>query len=951
MLNAKSPLLMAASVVLGVALLLAVLPTGQGAHLTYGNFGSQVAWADSDYAGRFTVLASADAHMARTGGVDAQTDTYYLHIGASSDTKTTSNDIILTGSSKGTFATSGTTIIVDSDNFVANVRYLEADGKPGYTVGDFVYYSRNTALDLVTGSGSTTFSDIRLVTASALTPSAVSITAGDIVVSTSQADITEGGDADGVLPDSTTFTTSPSATFVLKWADKTGDGARGPGDPHLISAGGSDEQTFFVPGDIFLAGGEGSLGTRVTSSTAKEVPLLTNLGTDAYLAQTDHDTTSVAARHLFIHFADPDGTQDNILYGDIQIREGTTGYGTRVTSISGGQGETITCYVPIRNVLFYMDIDGVSGFSDGDAVYINRPSTTGSGGTCTGSNSFGGSSDTLALSVNDVRASTVPSTSYTVGSNVLTGETDVATYGSATANPVTGQWFMTYYNDDRANAIPLTLLTNGKIRDSVTVDSKWTAGEAVYIDADSSSTITANDVRLYHSSLTSSTMATKKLVASDDSDASGAPALITIASPNPQIYITGSDATYDNGKSEYVYLSADTWVNAPDICVYGDGTCTAAGSVGNTGNDVTFKGMGGGTERYFYSWCQTVTGIVTCSTSTPPLLLHAHDVEVTSAGTRVSPTGSDHVPWLQLLTEGTSTQRLVRWNHGDGSSLIDDTFYMAVTPGASPTQLNGDDLRITGLDSTRPAGKSLRDSTETGTPAGDLTFSSVVFRTLVEFIDPDANGYDVGDFLVVDLPSALGGGNVGTYGTADIRLTPAGATSGSSSNAAGTIRKAADADSIFTTLATVSGSNDFHVYGFDQNRDGAYDSEDRGHDRFYILYNDGATESQSAVITPQINSVRFSGPGGSTMPTGANTATAAAETTTSTSTTSTTSTSTSTSSSTTSSSTSESSVSSSNTSVASSAQPGGPTPGLGAWVAAGAIGVAAAVVTLARRRR
>lgn len=942
-------------------LLLVFAPLTQGTHATYGNYGTQVGWNDSDFAGRFTVISAATMHIARVdaGSAGITDDTYYLHFGSSSDTQTGATDIILTGSSKGTFAASGITFTaVDTDNFETDIKYYEYDGKPGYSPGDFLYFSDDGTL-AVESSG---FADIRLVTQAAISPSAVTITAGDIITSSAQTDVTEGADTDGILPDGgNTLTTSPSATFVVKYGDKNGNGQRDTSDPHIISAGSSTEQLFYVVGDTYIAtAGEGSYGTRVTSSTAKEIPLLTDLTASAYLAGSSSEST-IADRSLWVHFADPDGTQDDILYGDIVIKKGTGtaagSFATRVTSTSQGLGDTISCgaSTTVASQLFYLNIDDYAGYSDGDALYLNRPSTC-----------FGGTSDSLALTANDVRMSTVPGTSYAAGSVVATGDSDLQVHGASSANPVTGTWHVVQYNDDRANAIHLTALTNGKIRDADS-DTYWTSGEAIYIDVDSSATVTVGDYRIFHASETDSTMDSRATVATGNSDLTQAiiaPVTTQASGKIPRgLYVTGGDGTWDVGKSEYIYLSTDAFVNNLDICAIADNTCTQGSAVTNAGADVTFNGLSSSsTDRYFFSWCRTSTA-VTCSSSTPPLILHSDDVEFVSGATRVSPTGADHAPYLQLLTEDTSTQVLARWNKGDTGVLIDDVFYLAVSPGASPTTLTNDDLRITGFDTTRPAGKAVASSSETGAADADVTHSGVVFRTLINYLDSDTNSaYDVGDFVVLDLPTAMGGGNAGTYGTGDLRLTPAGGSAGATTFPAGTIRKVADADNVYTSFGS-TGSDAFHIYWYDENRDGSFNAEDNGHDRAYIMLNTGASESQSSVITPLINAVRLVGPGGATDPTGTNTITSATTTSSVVTTTSpTTTTSSVTTTTTTTTATTATNVTTNTTTRTSgtttttgngtttTGSPAGPTPGFDGITAAFAVVGAIGVLVLRRRR-
>lgn len=841
-----------------MVVMLSALAVGAQASTTlnYPNFGTRVAWNDSDHAARFTVFASSEVWLGRVdaGASGIADDTFYIHFGASSDTSTSTNDVILAGASKGSFAAAGIAFSEALVAFASNIRYLEADGKPGYSIGDFVYFSTDTSIGVV--SGTSGFPDIRLVSQSAVTPSVVSISMGDVVSSTSNADFTEASADNGVLPDGTTFTTSPAATFVVKWADFDGNGARDNQDAILISAGNSNERTFLVPGDVYLSSsGGGSFGTRVVSGASKVVPLLSDRSATTYLAGTSADTTTTG-RHWFIHFADPDTTNDHILYGDIQVFGSGYTYGTRVTSVSQGLGEVIdaSCRVTLQSAVFYIEVDGVTGYSDGDAVYFNRPSA----GTCGGT---AGSCPTtpLCLTQYDLRASTVPGTSLTTGSLVSspTTDSDFTNYQTTSANPVGGTslWFVVHNNLDRADAIALTLLSNGKIRDANS-NGDWDTGEGVYTDVDSSGTITAGDVRLFHATCPGvgcSTTTTKQIVAGGDSDASGAPALVAPASGKKQVYVTGGDSSFDASRSEYVYLSVDAFVNRNDACAFADGTCTAGGLVTNTGADVTYVGQSVLAERYFLSWC--LTGVsVTCGVGTPPLLLHTYDVEIVSGGTRVSPNSADHVPWLQLLPESTANQRLARWNRGD-PGIFDDIYYLTFQSAA--TTLYSRDLRLVGFDGSNLAGRAIKDSsTEISASVGAVTFSSGTFQSLLKYVDTNGNSWDKNDFLLVDADASS------SYNQGDVRLTPTGASAGATTNAAGTIRLTGQSDESFATFTTPSGGG-FHVYWFDENRDGTFDPELRANDRAYVLFNSGASEDQAAVLTPLINSIRIVGPGGS----------------------------------------------------------------------------------------
>jgi hypothetical protein len=873
-------------------LLVLFVPEGLGTHASYGTTGSFVAWGDSDYAPRFVSTAAAVVLRTDTGGA-VQAQTYFLHFGPTSDTATVPGDVVLSGASKGAVVTTGTSGLKTAGAaFTAGLYWLEADGKPGYTPNDFVYWSSDATLNVLTGAND--FADIRLGAGAAISPSnATTFTAGT-VVNTTDTDITEATlSTNGILPDGTGLT---ALTAFLQYSDKDANGVQNGGssaDVYKLSAANATSRVFMTDGDIFMATSGGyTFGARVVASTTKEIPILTGVDDKAMLVATAPSAnTSISDYKFYVHFRDTDNSNNTITMGDIQLAGSSMTFGTRVTTTATGYGETIICTnspPTIQSLLYFVDKDGISGYSDADALYINVPNRCG----------FRGTSDTLLIDANDIRASSVPGASYTAGSLTVGTDSDVAAGG--TTNPVTGRWYHTLMNEDLSNFVQFytTELTNGKFYD-VNGNAELDLGDAIYISSDA--VVSTGDIRIYNGLTNSaqspngadSTTSTAVAVLGTDGDAVAALPLKTPKTYKKHIWVTGPDATFDAGKSEYIYASVDNILNAGDfrlLNITAAPVMTANSTVVVNARDTIKYGPGHNAERQFFVWCRAgqVNGTaVGCTAANVPLLLHINDVELVSGGTRVSATSTDHVPWLQMFRPREVNQTLLRYNRLDTSSVVDDTFYMGISP-AGATTLQNRHVRITGYDSSNPSGRTVNANTaETGASAGEIVNASVVFRQQIRFIDTDANGYDSGDFVVLDNPAATGGSNVGTYGFGDIRLSPTGSTAGASASPAGTIRINGDPDVSFTAFAQTAGGKHFHVYTFDATRNNDTDFETRGHDRLYAMYSttDGVNggdasgnASETNPITPLINSVRLIGAGGATAPTGTATATAAATT-------------------------------------------------------------------------
>ena len=464
-------------VALGLAVLMLIAPASA---LTFQSHGTFVDDGDADHAQPLTTLAqlgfSLGAQVCRvdvsgnSDGGGIYNDAYYLHWGADCSGSIEINDLRLV--KVGNFAAGTWVAAGDLDRgnnldatvggLTAKAAYLEADGIPGYTMGDMVYISADASLDA-------TNADLRLTTISSLGNAGTVVRPGD------QKDVTEANDGDGVFPEAIGLASQGS--FALRVIDKDGDGAFDRGTDQLVLS--LNPGTFPKATDILL-GKPGNHGS-VLKETSNEVVRVLDVLTGVKAFTTDTVTSPIKDRHLYLHFGDNDGTDDHILQGDVVLKGASGSFGSAVAST--GYGDVIDgAGVTFVSEVFWLDADGNDHFTPGhDPVYLNRKAA------------LGGSDTTISLTAGDLRLTKEPLTNKAAGTVVATGDQDLDTYGSLTANDgITGAWFLLRDPGDPDDSVPLRSVSNVR----VTGDSSWTQShDGVY--GASASTVEDDVLRVF----------------------------------------------------------------------------------------------------------------------------------------------------------------------------------------------------------------------------------------------------------------------------------------------------------------------------------------------------------------------------------------------------------------------------------------------------------------------
>lgn len=529
-----------------------VVPTSVG--VSFGAFGDLVKAADKDYAQLLvapsTLTGGFDTPFlcARTNtAIGGLTDDYfYLRWAGSCAAGVSTGDIRITtttpGGSAGTVVGDGSAdrgLAYDTPvgAFLAGVSYLETDGKPGYTVEDAVYYSADATLDVVNA-------DLRLATISA---GGVSNTAGTIVTVTSATDRTEAADNDGNYPDSTALLAQ--GTFLLRVVDN-GDGIFNPESDKILLTTATPTATPSIGYIQFNAVGGQTFGQKIKSTTTDYDVRLIDQGA-VTIVETNAVTNPVADRHLFLHFADNDATNDHIQVGDILIKSGSQTIGTRVSSNTNGAGEVITVSASFVAHVFWIDVDGNNHFTPAtDPVYWNRPAT-----------GFGGAADALALTVDDVRLTsvTVGGSTFAAGSVVATGNADLSSFGGLAANDgIAGAWYLLLHDIDISNSVDLTVMTNARISGA---DTTWNLGvDGAYVTT--ASTVGDTVIRLLAPPTLGNTILDCNGLLGDHPDC--AAALLDVAA----FSTTGSGTTWTPTVAVYNDVGTIGSVDAGDTRIY-----------------------------------------------------------------------------------------------------------------------------------------------------------------------------------------------------------------------------------------------------------------------------------------------------------------------------------------------------------------------------------------------
>ncbi len=170
----------------------------------------------------------------------------------------------------------------------ASVRYLEVDGKPGFSDLDWAYFDADQ-------SGSLTVGDIRLFSPSSagVTPPSTRYVAADGTDILAAASATED-----TLPTTITF---EAGALTLRFFDADSNALWSSGDTLVaVQPGGSTR--FLSQGNLFVStSGSRSHGTMAGSSLAGAVPILAATA-NVFLATTTSACAAPLSADLYIHF-------------------------------------------------------------------------------------------------------------------------------------------------------------------------------------------------------------------------------------------------------------------------------------------------------------------------------------------------------------------------------------------------------------------------------------------------------------------------------------------------------------------------------------------------------------------------------------------------------------------------------------------------------------------------
>lgn len=818
---------------LATVMVLAVLtPSATAVAGNFGNFGAKVTTASGDFVNQLAALPGTKVPclVREEAGVAAvpSDDNYFIHFDADATcdelTKSVA-DVQVAGGTPGTLVTSTTgsyAAVVDSS--VIELRYLEVDGKLGFSDGDWLYIDADQ-------NGALSVGDIRIYTptsAGVTPPTARYVNSGEF-------DIAEAGDGDHDMPTSATLV---ATAFTLGFFDANYDATWSTGDT-LVAIPPGGNARFLSPAQVFISASGGRTHGGIVSAASPgtgALPILAPV-TGAFLATTTAACTNPLSADIYLHFGGlTGGAYTHIQVGDLILRKGgdtTTGaasqFWTRVSSTATGAGAAIQASSPVTaaNFFYVNNPSSPTGFTSADWLYLDL------GGICGAS--------TGSFTAGDLRlTASNGGSSFGTGTMVVAGNSDLTTYGAATLNDASASpaWYLLHRNVDQALGRPLVALTNGKFNDA-NVNGRWDGtGEAVYIAAGAS--VAAGDKRLYHATLPDSTTNTVTTVLAGDADVTTPTALTALS----KFWVTGPDGILDAGAGEVVVHSADAWMTPGfDRAVIPVGGI--AETLALTATETEFFGAVGSSDQHILQWARTGQ-----ATASP--IHHSHDAILGTSPTFVTATSVDHAPTLTAI----ATPFLARLDRTDGSPS-EDAYYLKT--GAAPPPLQAaTTIRMSPYDSSRPAGILLAssDTQELGS-GGSVLASTTTFENSMRYIDQGPTGLDPSDPLYVDLPTDVGGQNAGTFGFFDIRMS--GVTINSVTYTAGSLVQPADQDrtGFSTVWGAYGGGNGHRLYFFDENRDGTYNGDD-------VMYAAVTTAAPAAFVVPDLLSVRLQGPGGAT---------------------------------------------------------------------------------------
>jgi hypothetical protein len=864
------------------AVLLAAAPAADA--VSYGAMGSKVLSGNTDFNPQYTATAVAAATLcARDTGVAATStdDLFYINVDGAGTT-VAAFDVRLTtadGRNAGSIVGAGDTDVGQSFNsvhpdltagcaaFEANLRFLEADGLPGWSLGDLLVWSTDATL----GQG-----DIRLSTTSGTGQDTQSFTAGTIVLtgSTDQANVNNNN---GLYPDCTgspptgaacasTAILQGAGTFSLRHFDANLNGAVDTGDVVVASHRPADTPAplSLNIADVVLYAGTGTAGSfggkvlRTSGDYLVEPEPLCGGAVTAGCLSTAPELGYIRVGagdsncdHLVLHFREYDAAgvaqaNDVLMYGGGTAActaippASSPAAGTRVTSVATFQGTAFQAATTgFIALVYYVDVNGNSRFDLTDPVYMDKPAAFGGGAL-------------LTVTAGDQRLTSVTAgaSSFTAGSIVGTSDADISAFAGSAKNPDAGSWAFRKLNNDGANEIALNALSSIIFHDA-NADTKWDpATESVYRDvgttangcgaSGTSGCVNSGDFLLHAGSDTALTASTTTSITCPAA-ADCAFAATTLKTGGSDFRVTGTDTTADAGRGETIVYSKDAVVNDEDYALRvatgsNFGGVATDGQVSCAANACDDEGEHSSDVLY----------VSRCPAGGCPGRLLQGDIQFSpTMGQRVTATGADFAPSLMALP--TAGGVLLRYNRADSTSVADDTFY-ASTDGATPTI---QDARLTAFGSL--AAGTVLSSSDTQELTATMVADPAALDTRIAARDIDGSaGYTLNDAVYVNNAGAGMGGTADAVLSAyDLRIT--GVTGGSQTFSAGTIVLAGNGDLNAGTAYLGLGA---WTLGFhDDNLDGVFDNGD-------VMY--ALPPGSAALATfpqPPLGAVRLSGSG------------------------------------------------------------------------------------------
>lgn len=763
---------------------------------SFGNHGSFVAAGADDFAQTLVAFSSPQAVLWAKVGTD-----YYLHIG--SGTLATVGDVKL---SDGSRLTSSNLPTYEATPAAANFRWLEKDGKPGFTGADWVYIDTN-------GDGKLSTGDLR-VAVQAAQALAVPLQTGELDYQDA-ASTTERN-----LPDNITFDGALEPRIVDLNQNGVYDNNEGV---VLVNASMATFETSFlhVHQVVIAKWGAFAHGTRIVNGAADTMPIYVELtSSDVRVAAVGGPACT--EQDIYLHFGDPvAGGADYIQPGDIVLRKSGIAGWSVVSTSTAEVGQPISSAIDVTPMHYRLGNE--TGTVAGDTVYLDLNGL----GSCTGA----------GLSVGDLRVTPYTLTGgsqYASWSTVGAGEQDVIAFGPLTKNPggAATAWYFASYDHELNEGRPLQGLA--KAKRNGTSNAPWDpATQAVYIDNDDSNNVTVNDTRIYNATGASGTHWSSTtlldLVEAGDWDVGNN------LTADGNFRVTGANATFEANKDELVVYSPDAILTpGHDILL------TNATTQGQRVSEA--QGRFGGqrtSNAVAYAFTFAPTG-----ESSFLGLLRPGDVKLGASPARVAATGTDVAA---VLTQVSTANQTVLKVQLDGSAPSQSAYYLALRGGA--TSVAAGDLRLTPY-AGRAAGARLTgsDSGEVGQAANavDAAFEQHVGHKEVDTV----SGITPGDGLYLNLATALGGTSGTNLDLYDIRLS---AFAGSSTLKAGTMVLPLDADAKSPITGPYTNHGAFKLAFFDEDRDGVVDAGEQ------LYVHNGALPT-----VPSLHTVRLAGAGGAT---------------------------------------------------------------------------------------